>query len=72
MYQASQHQASERRASQHQASQHQASSNSQADLKLLLLLVVLSGLTLLGVGFKSIVHMSNRDMGLITRNLSNW
>jgi hypothetical protein len=48
------------------------SSNSQADLKILLVVVLVAGMALFGVGLSSIVHLSTRDTGLLARNLANW
>jgi hypothetical protein len=48
------------------------SSNSQADLKALLVVIVVAGTTLLGVGLGSIVNLSTRDTGLLARNLTSW
>jgi cobalt transporter subunit CbtB len=53
-------------------SQANSSANSQADLKLLLALILTSSLVLLGVGFSTIVHLSTHDTGLFTHNLTSW
>lgn len=44
----------------------------QRDFKSLLLLVTIASVILFGVGLSSIVRVSTRDTGLLTRNLGNW